>query len=98
MPTCASAPVVTSVPIDRSDPNIKSAQSTMTGLERMARIHRHVAAWAKVRTVRFVAGEFPILPCWGDEIDMLIAAELDKVTGPLQIGLWMWEVPIDTKM
>lgn len=82
-----------SVPLIDSDPNNKSI---MTGFERMARIHRHVAAWAKVRTVRFIAGEFPILPCWGDEIDMLIAAELDKVTGPLQIGLWMWEVPIDT--
>jgi len=66
-------------------------ESEMTGKQRMQTIQRHVMAWANVRLARFMAGEIGYLPCWGDEVDDLIAVELDKISDPLRIGLWVWE-------
>lgn len=62
----------------------------MTGKQRMQIIQAHVIARANARTAKFMTGEIGYLPCWGDEIDELIAAELDKVSGPLRLGLWVW--------
>ena len=63
----------------------------MNGRERMQRIRQHVVGVANARLQRFMAGSLSILPCWGDEIDDLIVIELDRVTGPVQLGLWFWE-------
>ena len=64
---------------------------TMTGKERIQLIRRHVIGRANTRLQQFMAGTLDVLPCWGDELNELIATELDRVTDPLQIGLWFWE-------
>lgn len=62
----------------------------MTGAQRIDSIRRHVTALNDRRMDLFFRDELSILPCWGDEMDALIAAELDRVPGPLRLGLWFW--------
>jgi hypothetical protein len=64
----------------------------MTGAERMEYINRYYAALARARAQQFFSGTLSILPCWGDEVDAAIAAQLDLVRGPVPLGLWFWEV------
>jgi hypothetical protein len=62
-----------------------------TGRQRMETIRHHVQGVANARLQQFMAGTLSIMPCWGDELDDLIARELDQCRGPVQLGLWFWK-------